>query len=68
MSPGAVSTEIAAAGGLLEGQNKEQIKEVFANMPLLKSEDISEVVMFLLTTDYNVNISEVTVKPVGEKN
>lgn len=36
-------------------------------VPLLKSEDIAHAVMFLLSTDYTVNISELTIKPVGEK-
>jgi NADP-dependent 3-hydroxy acid dehydrogenase YdfG len=35
-------------------------------VPALKSEDISNAIMFLLSTDYRVNVTEITVRPVGE--
>lgn len=35
--------------------------------PCLKSADISDAVLFLLTTPYNVNVTEMIVRPVGER-
>lgn len=45
----------------------EELMKMFADTPFLKSEDVSDSVMFLLSTPYTVNISELTIKPVGEK-
>lgn len=36
------------------------------DIPALRSEDISNAILFLLSTDYHVNVTEITVKPVGE--
>ena len=36
-------------------------------IPMLKGSDISQTVLFLLMTPYEVNITEMIVKPVGEK-
>lgn len=36
-------------------------------MPALKASDIANVVMFLLSTPNNVNVTEITIKPVGEQ-
>ena len=33
----------------------------------LRAEDISHAVMYLLSTPYNMNVTEMTVKPVGEQ-
>jgi NADP-dependent 3-hydroxy acid dehydrogenase YdfG len=38
-----------------------------AALPSLKAEDIAHSVMFLLSTGYDVNISELTIKPNGEQ-
>lgn len=35
-------------------------------VPILKSADISQTVLFMLMTPYEVNINEMIVKPVGE--
>ena len=37
------------------------------HLPLLKSSDISQTVLFMLMTPYDVNITEMIVKPIGEK-
>jgi NADP-dependent 3-hydroxy acid dehydrogenase YdfG len=34
---------------------------------MLKSSDISQAVLFMLMTPYDVNITEMIVKPVGER-
>lgn len=67
LSPGVVATDILAASGRSDGTNMSEAAESIANMPKLKSEDVAHSVMFLLSTPYNVNISELTIKPVGEK-
>lgn len=64
VSPGTVFTEIAVAGGLMDPTQPET---QLANMPYLQSEEVSHAVMFLLSTSYTTNISELTIKPVGEK-
>lgn len=63
LSPGYVDTEIMIASGMADGV----LEKMFAEIPALKAEDIAESVMFLLSTPYTVNISEITIKPVGEK-
>lgn len=62
LSPGSVRTDIVVTGGLAE--SKEQF---FDAHPVLLPEDISQSVLFLLTTPVNVNITELTIKPVGER-
>ncbi|KAL7048551.1 hypothetical protein ACKWTF_003386 [Chironomus riparius] len=59
ISPGFVSTDLG--GGSLK---TPEIKAVF---PMLKSSDVSQTVLFILMTPYEVNITELIVKPVGEK-
>ena len=61
ISPGVVETDFFHAASFLE----EGVK-IGDNLPALRSEDISNAIIFLLTTDYHVNITEMTVKPVGE--
>ena len=61
VSPGSVATEIIQAG---EFDNAE---DFFKNSPHLNSVDISQAILYLLSTPYNVNVTELTIKPVGEK-
>ena len=61
ISPGIVETDFFHAATFLE--NDAKIGDVF---PALRGEDISNAIVFLLTTDYHVNITEITVRPVGE--
>jgi len=37
-------------------------------VPMLKGSNISQTVLFMLMTPYEVNITEMIVKPIGEKN
>ena len=62
LSPGVVKTDMAVAAGM--HTDKELI---YKFLPHLTPENVSETVMFLLQVPYNVNISQMTVQPVGEK-
>ncbi|CAG9800071.1 unnamed protein product [Chironomus riparius] len=64
ISPGGVYTEIGDKC-LYTPQMKELIDT--GVIPMLKGSDISQTVMFMLMTPYEVNITEMIVKPVGEK-
>lgn len=59
ISPGAVETEIFGTEKL------KQMKEF--EVQFLKSEDISEAVLYVLGTPSHVQVHELTIKPVGEK-
>lgn len=65
LSPGRVRTEIASR--LQDPDTSEILENPLAAAPSLAVEDISHSVMFLLSTPYNVNISELTIRPVGDK-
>jgi len=60
LSPGGVQTDMSTPANV----NPE---EFFANKPVLQPEDVAQAVKFLLKTPYNVNISQLTIKPVGER-
>ncbi|XP_070501563.1 farnesol dehydrogenase-like [Chironomus tepperi] len=64
ISPGGVDTEI---GG--DSMNTPEIRALIESgvFPMLKGSDISQTVLFMLMTPYEVNITEMIVKPVGEK-
>jgi NADP-dependent 3-hydroxy acid dehydrogenase YdfG len=64
ISPGFVRTEIEEAGGYVPF-GEDWLAQV--GYPCLKDFDVSQTVNFLLMTPYNVNITELIVKPVGEK-
>lgn len=60
LSPGAVRTEMSTP----QNVNPD---DFFAKKSVLMSEDVSQAVKFLLEIPYNVNITQLTIKPVGEK-
>lgn len=62
VSPGVVETEMAVAAGLVSDAS-----QIYKHLPHLSSENVSETVMFLLQVPHNVNITQLTVQPVGEK-
>jgi NADP-dependent 3-hydroxy acid dehydrogenase YdfG len=62
ISPGFVKTKIFKSGGYVEND-----EEFFKSVPCLNSSDVSQAVNFLLMTDYSVNITEIIIKPTGEK-
>ena len=58
MSPGVVETDFfTAAKYLPEGQ------KMVDYMPALTPADISDAVLYLLSTPYHVNITEMTIRP-----
>ncbi|XP_070498042.1 farnesol dehydrogenase-like [Chironomus tepperi] len=66
ISPGAVETEIFETGGWkVRNSDKSFVKSGI--IPMLKSEDVSRTILFMLELPYDVNVTEMIVKPVGEK-
>lgn len=57
LSPGAVKTEFRPPSS----------HAFFTNFPELSAEDVAESVVYLLSTPTNVNVTQLTIKPVGEK-
>jgi len=64
ISPGGVETEIIQASGIT-GFDTSLLKE--QDFPMLQDADVAQSVMFLLMTPYSVNITELIIKPTGEK-
>lgn len=62
LSPGNVKTEVLVAGGFVKDAD-----EVYNHFVHLSAENVAQTVSFLLQTPYNVNISQLTIKPVGEQ-
>lgn len=60
LSPGVVKTNIMIAGKAFKSEAD------YDNVAHLQSEDISQGVLYLLETPYNVNVTQLTIKPVGE--
>ncbi|XP_070505486.1 farnesol dehydrogenase-like [Chironomus tepperi] len=61
LSPGVVETNIVEAAGL------ENADQFYKSVACLQPKDISEGVLYLLSTPHNVNVTQLTIKPVGEK-
>ncbi|XP_069683485.1 farnesol dehydrogenase-like [Periplaneta americana] len=61
ISPGTVKTEIAEASGF-----PLELTEAFKDTPYLEPKDIAHAVLYVLSTPPNVQIHELTIKPVGE--
>lgn len=61
VSPGLTKTDILDAG------NYTNADEIFADLPSLSAEDISQTVMFALSVPLHVGIAEITIKPQGER-
>ncbi|XP_037037368.1 farnesol dehydrogenase-like [Bradysia coprophila] len=61
LSPGLIKTNIGRAGGHKNPDGRYEL------MPYLQPEEVSNAVLYLLSTPYNVNISQITIKPVGER-
>lgn len=65
LSPGAVKTDMALAAGMLPPGTDREV--LYKHLKHLTSENVSQTLMFLLEVPYNVNISQLTVQPIGEK-
>ncbi|CAH1734208.1 unnamed protein product [Chironomus riparius] len=61
LSPGIVETNIVSAAGL------ENADQFYKSVACLQPRDISAGVLYLLGTPHNVNVTQLTIKPVGEK-
>jgi NADP+-dependent farnesol dehydrogenase len=62
LSPGVVKTDMAVAAGMVDDREL-----LYEHLPHLQSEDVAHSVLFLLETPTNVNITQLTIKPVGEQ-
>jgi NADP+-dependent farnesol dehydrogenase len=63
VSPGFVESELTTLSKTQTPEDKAKL----AQMPILKSEDIADGVIYALSTPEHVQIHELTIKPVGEK-
>lgn len=61
LSPGVVKTDMAVAAGMVTDRDL-----IYEHLPHLQPEDVAQAVMFLLETPTTVNITQLTIKPVGE--
>lgn len=61
VSPGLTKTDILDAGSY------ENVDQIYGGLASLNAEDISQTVMFILSTPMHVQIAEVTIKPQGER-
>lgn len=61
INPGTVRSEDPVEGEFFSDEN------YFDNNPHLQPEDIASGALFLLQTPFNVNITQLTIRPVGEK-
>ncbi|KAJ3630072.1 hypothetical protein Zmor_027104 [Zophobas morio] len=62
VSPGLVESEMSTLNPNLTAERKAAIEK----MPILKSEDIADGVVYALSTPEHVQVHELTIKPVGE--
>ncbi|CAG9810705.1 unnamed protein product [Chironomus riparius] len=61
LSPGVVRTDFVRVSG------RPNPDEFYKSIPGLEGADISQGVIYLLSTPHNVNVTQLTIKPVGEK-
>lgn len=61
LSPGVVRTDFVRVSG------RPNPDEFYKAIPGLEGADISQGVIYLLSTPHNVNVTQLTIKPVGEK-
>lgn len=62
LSPGEVKTDMVEVSGY-----KGSVEEYFKSVPSLLPEDISEGVVYILSTPFRVNVTELTIRPTGER-
>ena len=60
ISPGYVKTEI------MGGTSSANLSDMMKDVPALESEDIAESVIYVLGTPPRVQITELTIRPLGE--
>ncbi|RZC42511.1 hypothetical protein BDFB_002988 [Asbolus verrucosus] len=62
VSPGLVETELTTLNKKLTPDLKASLEK----MPIIKSEDIADGVVYVLSTPEHVQVHELMIKPVGE--
>lgn len=62
LSPGEVKTEMVEASGF-----QGSAEDYFNSVPLLLPEDIADGVVYILSTPARVNVTELTIRPTGER-
>ncbi|RZC32643.1 adh short, KR and/or Epimerase domain containing protein [Asbolus verrucosus] len=60
LSPGFVTTEMTVLNP------NDTIRELLKTFPMLKSEDVADAAIFALSTPEDVDVHELTIKPIGE--
>lgn len=60
ISPGTIKTNVRVTGGW-------ETEEFYKNRPYLDPKEVAASVNYLLSTPYNVNVTELSIRPVGEK-
>jgi NADP-dependent 3-hydroxy acid dehydrogenase YdfG len=63
IEPGAVDTELS--DHIRDGV-REQVRERFADMEMLKSEDVAEAIAFAVTRPWHVSINELLIRPTEQ--
>lgn len=61
ISPGTIKTNVRVTGGW------ENLNDFYTTRSFLEPMEIASSILFLLQTPYNVNVTEISIKPVGEK-
>lgn len=61
ISPGAVRTSIYVAGGYTNS-----MEELYKDCPVLEPENVSQAIIFLLSTPSKVNVTDLLLRPLGE--
>lgn len=62
LSPGEVKTDMVEASGF-----QGSADEYFSSVAILLPEDIAEGVVYILSTPPRVNVTELTIRPTGER-
>lgn len=61
ISPGTIKTNVRVTGGW------ENTEEFYKTRPCLDPKEVAASINYLMTTPYNVNITELSIRPVGER-
>lgn len=64
LSPGYVESDISVAAGYVKAEDN---KKFYSARPHLQPENIAQSIAYLLSTPPNVNVTQLTISPVGEK-
>lgn len=62
LSPGEVKTDMIEASGF-----QGSADAYFKSVPVLLPEDIADGIVYILSTPFRVNVTELTIRPTGER-